>query len=45
MWERFSYYGMRGFLIFCMTAAASAGGMGLDVATAAAILRYTSMVY
>ena len=46
MWERFSYYGMRGFLIFYMTAAASAGGMGLDVATAAAIYgTYTSMVY
>jgi len=46
MWERFSYYGMRGFLIFYMTAAATAGGMGLDVATAAAIYgTYTSMVY
>ena len=46
MWERFSYYGMRGFLILYMTAAASAGGMGLDTATAAAIYgTYTSMVY
>jgi POT family proton-dependent oligopeptide transporter len=46
MWERFSYYGMRGFLIFYMTAAATSGGMGLDVATAAAIYgTYTSMVY
>src|SRR3954470_22113343 len=46
MWERFSYYGMRGFLIFYMTAAVTAGGMGLDVATAAAIYgTYTSMVY
>src|SRR5690349_19147889 len=46
MWERFSYYGMRAFLIFYMTAAATAGGMGLDVATAAAIYgTYTSMVY
>ena len=26
MWERFSYYGMRGFLIFYMTAAVTAGG-------------------
>ena len=46
MWERFSYYGMRGFLILYMTAAASAGGMGMDTATAAAIYgTYTSMVY
>jgi POT family proton-dependent oligopeptide transporter len=46
MWERFSFYGMRGFLIFYMTAAAASGGMGLDTATAAAIYgTYTSMVY
>jgi POT family proton-dependent oligopeptide transporter len=46
MWERFSYYGMRGFLIFYMTAAVSTGGMGLDVTTAAAVYgTYTSMVY
>ena len=46
MWERFSYYGMRGFLILYMTAAVTAGGMGLDTATAAAIYgTYTSMVY
>ena len=46
MWERFSYYGMRGFLIFYMTAAVSEGGMGLDTATAAAIYgTYTSLVY
>ncbi len=46
MWERFSYYGMRGFLILYMTATAAAGGMGLDVATAAAIYgTYTAMVY
>ena len=46
MWERFSYYGMRAFLIFYMTAALGAGGMGLDVATAAAIYgTYTAMVY
>ncbi len=46
MWERFSYYGMRGFLILYMTAAAASGGMGLDVATAAAIYgTYTAMVY
>ncbi len=46
MWERFSYYGMRGFLLLYMTAAASSGGMGLDAATAATIYgMYTSMVY
>jgi len=46
MWERFSYYGMRGFLILYMTAAVTAGGMGLDTATAAAIYgTYTSLVY
>jgi len=46
MWERFSYYGMRGFLILYMTAAPTAGGMGLDVAAAGAIYgTYTSLVY
>ena len=46
MWERFSYYGMRAFLILYMTAAAAAGGLGLDTATAAAIYGiYTSLVY
>jgi proton-dependent oligopeptide transporter, POT family len=46
MWERFSYYGMRGFLILYMTAAVSIGGLGLDTATAAAVYgTYTSMVY
>ena len=46
MWERFSYYGMRGFLILYMTASTAMGGMGLDVATAAAIYgTYTSLVY
>ena len=28
MWERFSYYGMRAFLILYMTAPAAAGGLG-----------------
>ena len=46
MWERFSYYGMRGFLILYMTAATTSGGMGLDVASAGAIYgTYTSLVY
>ncbi len=46
MWERFSYYGMRGFLLLYMTTAAAAGGLGLDTATAAVIYGvYTSSVY
>jgi proton-dependent oligopeptide transporter, POT family len=46
MWERFSYYGMRGFLLLYMTASATVGGMGMDAATAAPIYgMYTSMVY
>jgi POT family proton-dependent oligopeptide transporter len=34
MWERFSYYGMRAFLILYMTAPATAGGLGFDNARA-----------
>ena len=46
MWERFSYYGMRGFLILYMTAPVALGGMGMADAAAAAIYgTYTSMVY
>jgi POT family proton-dependent oligopeptide transporter len=46
MWERFSYYGMRGFLLLYMAAPLAAGGMGLPTATAAAIYgTYTAMVY
>ena len=46
MWERFSYYGMRGILVLFMTAAAATGGMGLDDVTATAIYGlYTAAVY
>jgi proton-dependent oligopeptide transporter, POT family len=48
MWERFSYYGMRALLILFMTATTiqENPGLGLDVATAAAIYGlYTSLVY
>jgi POT family proton-dependent oligopeptide transporter len=46
MWERFSYYGMRAFLILYMTAAVSAGGLGLDVRDAASIYgTYTGSVW
>ncbi|HXD18293.1 MAG TPA: peptide MFS transporter [Vicinamibacterales bacterium] len=31
MWERFSYYGMRAFLIYYMTATVAAGGLGFGV--------------
>jgi proton-dependent oligopeptide transporter, POT family len=37
MWERFSYYGMRAFLILYMVAPASAGGLGFSDADAASI--------
>ena len=46
MWERFSYYGMRGFLLLYMTASVATGGLGLDTAFAAVIYGvYTSSVY
>lgn len=46
LWERFSYYGMRGLLILYMTAAASAGGLGYDTAQAGAIYGlYSGCVY
>jgi POT family proton-dependent oligopeptide transporter len=37
MWERFSYYGMRAFLILYMVAPATAGGLGFTDARAASI--------
>jgi len=46
MWERFSYYGMRAFLVLFMVAPVAAGGLGLPDATAGVIYgMYTSMVY
>jgi len=46
LWERFSYYGMRGILILYLVATVQDGGLGVDVATAGAIYGlYTSMVY
>src|SRR2546427_10956224 len=36
-WERFSYYGMRAILTLFMVAKVADGGLGLGVATAAAI--------
>src|SRR5262249_14723513 len=37
MWERFSYYGMRAFLILYMVAPAGAGGLGFAERDAASI--------
>ena len=46
MWERFSYYGMRAFLIFYLTAKVSAGGLELDAGAAGIVYAlYTSSVY
>src|SRR5881396_1441439 len=45
-WERFSYYGMRAILTLFMVASVADGGLGLDVATAAAIYGfYTAAVF
>jgi POT family proton-dependent oligopeptide transporter len=46
MWERFSYYGMRAFLILYMTAPVVSGGLGMDDASAAGIYGlYTGSVW
>ncbi len=46
MWERFSYYGMRGILALFLVAAIETGGFGMDKTTAGAIYGlYTAMVY
>ena len=46
MWERMSYYGMRGLLVLFMTTAMQSGGLDLTVATATAIYGlYTASVY
>jgi POT family proton-dependent oligopeptide transporter len=46
MWERFSYYGMRAFLILYMVAPESAGGLGFADADAASIYgTYTGSVW
>ncbi len=37
MWERFSYYGMRAFLILYMTASVANGGLGFDDRQAASV--------
>jgi POT family proton-dependent oligopeptide transporter len=46
MWERFSYYGMRAFLMLYMVAPASAGGLGFADGDAASIYgTYTGSVW
>ncbi|MSR13300.1 MAG: MFS transporter [Gammaproteobacteria bacterium] len=46
LWERFSYYGMRGLLILYMTAPVNAGGLAFDTARAGAIYGlYSGSVY
>src|SRR4051794_6920168 len=46
MWERFSYYGMRAFLMLYMVAPAAAGGLGLADADAGSIYgTYTGSVW
>jgi proton-dependent oligopeptide transporter, POT family len=46
MWERFSYYGMRAFLIFYMTNSVEVGARGMSVPKAGLVLGlYTSSVY
>jgi len=46
MWERFSYYGMRAFLILYMTAPAAAGGLGFGDGDATSLYgTYTGSVW
>ena len=46
MWERFSYYGTRAFLILYMTTPVASGGLGFDNPKAATIYgAYTSSAY
>ncbi len=46
MWERFSYYGMRGLLILYLTKTVAEGGMGMDKSNASLLYGYfTGFVY
>ena len=46
MWERFSFYGMKAFLLLYLTATVADGGLGFGVAKGTAIFAlYTSMGY
>ncbi|MCP8969500.1 peptide MFS transporter [Ectobacillus ponti] len=46
MWERFSYYGMRGLLILYLTKELASGGLGMKESTAITIYTlFTALVY
>ncbi len=46
LWERFSYYGMRGILVLFMVATAESGGLGWNDSTSGAVYGlYTAGVY
>src|SRR5512134_2090894 len=46
MWERFSYYGIRAFLIIYMTSQLDVGGRGMTVTSAGLVMAlYLSSVY
>jgi POT family proton-dependent oligopeptide transporter len=46
MWERFSFYGMRGLLLLFMVASTEQGGFGMSTEDSAAIYGlYTALVY
>jgi proton-dependent oligopeptide transporter, POT family len=46
MWERFSFYGMRGVLVLFLASSAAEGGLGLQDGTAKALVGvYSAMVY
>ena len=46
MWERMSFYGMRGILVLFMTASLIDGGLEIDAVSASAVYGiYSSSVY
>lgn len=46
LWERFSFYGMRGLLVLYMTTSQAQGGLGFDLKHAAALYGlYSALVY
>ena len=46
MWERFSFYGMRGIMIYYLYYTAVKGGLGLDQALATSVIgAYGAVVY
>ena len=46
MWERFSWYGMRGILVLYLTAAVADGGIGMSESTAVSLYGvYNALVY